>query len=802
MGSPKVTLGVHPSEEEGDDMPPRKRFKTSDLPLNATQRSAIDGLLHTFKKKGEYDVLRKKVWAQYLESEEKQRFNDSLNELAEAEIDRDSSFLSRERGKAATLMQGAVDRSNIYKDVELCLDRLISEHLDHILATTREIRIADIGQEAAAEEERLGNIPDEVYDKEAAVRREARDKKQRQDDARKRREEQKEQLRLEAKEAEAEVERLRKNNERMKADKKRKEEDRKRRAEEEENRRRQHEQQLKENTERYTPSNRSRDPSQRGHRFAERFDGAVDLTSQSPNTPQEKNPITNPATLIDDSTLERLALERLHSEAKESAAKSNTKPHIERSASLEPPLRKSQALKPRSSNISPSKAGFLSPARSESIKPKLSFSATNVNRDTPNGADLVPPQGLRSNSPASAHINGFSHRSESRHGGHRDGYQGSPFNPEHKSANNSSMIALRDREASHVSRDERDVSNHGQNLARESTRDREQSRGYGRDDRYDRQDRSRHHRHEYEESRSSGQKRSHSRGYHHRDREYHDRRHDRSPSPYKDSATRARADPERSRPEDERSVRNGHPSRDPGDIDRYMPSSSARARDGERENHKREDDKEHHIKKESGGHGKDDGQYPDRRDLKEDTREREERRADDHHQERRDGQRIEHERDERYHERRESKAHESERAPQEKSEEQPRDKRDEGHGKREREYHHRHSDRYRDRRDDRDYPRDREHGREERYHHGRRNDHDRDRERDLFRDRDRPKDARDDGRERDRDRERERRDDGHGRERDRDRDRRKENVDIDRYVPSGPRSDSNSKRSREGERVR
>ncbi|KAL9577663.1 MAG: hypothetical protein Q9212_006220 [Teloschistes hypoglaucus] len=839
MGSPKVTLGVQPREEEEEDLPPRKRFKTSDLPLNATQRSAIDSLLHTFKKKGEYDVLRKKVWAQYLESEEKQRFNDSINELAEAEIDRDSSFLSRERGKAATLMQGAVDRSNIYKDVELCLDRLISEHVDHILAATREIRMADIGEEAAAEEERLGNIPDEFYDKEAAVRREARDKKQRQDDARKRREEEIEQLRLEAKEAEAELQRLRRNDELIKASKKRKEEDRKRRAEEDENRRKQHEQQLKDNAERYTSSNRSRDPSQRGHRFAERHDGAADLTSQSPNTPKENKAITNSATLIDDSTLERLALERLHSEAKESAAKSNTKPHIERSASLEPPLRKSQTLKPRSSNMSPSKAGFLSPARSESIKPKLSFSATNVSRDTPNGADLVPPQGPRSNSPASAHINGFSHRSESRHGGHRDGYQGSPLNPEHKSTNNSSMISLRDREASHVSRDERDVSSHGHSFARESTRDREQSRGYGRDDRYDSQDRSRHHRHEYEESRSSGQKRSHSRGYHHRDRDYHDRRHDRSRSPYKGSDTRARADPERSRPEDERSVRNGHPARDPADIDRYMPSSSARARDGEREKHARQDDKEHHIKKESGGHGRNDGHYHDGRDIKGDIREREEGRGNDHHQERpgdwRDDQKREPGRDERYHERRESRTNESERA-QERSEEQPRDKRDEryherresrakesgrphehgeeqsqdkrndDHGKREQEYHHRHSDRYRDRRDDnRDYgrerEREREHGREDRYHHARRNDHDRDRERgDLFRDRN--KDARDDGRERERERDRERRDDGHGRERERDRDRerRKENVDIDRYVPSGPRSDS--KRPRESERVR
>lgn len=50
------------------DYLPRKRFKTSELPLNATQKSTIDGLLHTIKKKGEYDSLRKNVWSQFEES--------------------------------------------------------------------------------------------------------------------------------------------------------------------------------------------------------------------------------------------------------------------------------------------------------------------------------------------------------------------------------------------------------------------------------------------------------------------------------------------------------------------------------------------------------------------------------------------------------------------------------------------------------------------------------------------------------------------------------------------------------------
>ena len=45
-----------------------KRFKFSELPLTSNQKSAIDGLVHTIKKKGIYDKLRSQVWAQYLES--------------------------------------------------------------------------------------------------------------------------------------------------------------------------------------------------------------------------------------------------------------------------------------------------------------------------------------------------------------------------------------------------------------------------------------------------------------------------------------------------------------------------------------------------------------------------------------------------------------------------------------------------------------------------------------------------------------------------------------------------------------
>ena len=43
----------------------RKKIKLSDLPITPAQRSVIDGLVHTFKKKGEFDTLRKSVYAEF-----------------------------------------------------------------------------------------------------------------------------------------------------------------------------------------------------------------------------------------------------------------------------------------------------------------------------------------------------------------------------------------------------------------------------------------------------------------------------------------------------------------------------------------------------------------------------------------------------------------------------------------------------------------------------------------------------------------------------------------------------------------
>jgi hypothetical protein len=46
----------------------RKKIKVSDLPINPAQRNAIDGLLHSYKKKGEFDKLRKEIYNQFAQS--------------------------------------------------------------------------------------------------------------------------------------------------------------------------------------------------------------------------------------------------------------------------------------------------------------------------------------------------------------------------------------------------------------------------------------------------------------------------------------------------------------------------------------------------------------------------------------------------------------------------------------------------------------------------------------------------------------------------------------------------------------
>ena len=43
----------------------RKKFKTDELPLTPVQQTAIQSLLHAFKKKGSFDAVRKDIWKEF-----------------------------------------------------------------------------------------------------------------------------------------------------------------------------------------------------------------------------------------------------------------------------------------------------------------------------------------------------------------------------------------------------------------------------------------------------------------------------------------------------------------------------------------------------------------------------------------------------------------------------------------------------------------------------------------------------------------------------------------------------------------
>ena len=61
------TVGSVPPEGESQSLFVRKKMKLLDLPITSTQRSTIDSMLHTLKKKGEFDDIRKKLLKQFEE---------------------------------------------------------------------------------------------------------------------------------------------------------------------------------------------------------------------------------------------------------------------------------------------------------------------------------------------------------------------------------------------------------------------------------------------------------------------------------------------------------------------------------------------------------------------------------------------------------------------------------------------------------------------------------------------------------------------------------------------------------------
>lgn len=528
-----------------------------------------------------------------------------MNELAESEIEREPSLLSRDRGKAATLIQGAVERSTVYKHPEASFDALLAEHLHHVEAAAREIRKAEIGEEAATEEERLGSKTDEEYAAQSTIRREAREKIRKYEEAKKRREEEKERLIAEEKAKKAELDKLRKANERRKEHEAReakrkadreaqraiqKQEEEKREAE----RRERHEQRKQEELERYRTENPPRIQSRQRSASAAR--------SETPRKTHAKSPTPGIVPEVDEKALEEAALELLIKEGRELAAKSipqradlesldlpQPRKPTSKSSTITPIQRNSPVPKPKIETVPETSTRIC--GRSMSREPYTTRPRSRSRDRHPSRRhDIEPPQyPPKSSSPIQTRISELHKRARSR--------TRSPHLPsrQQRSRSRSAPRRDRDRRDSYTSsrphyRDERrDDRKNNHRTDRSRTRDRDRSRDRRTSTRHPRsRSRSRTKRREYEGRRvenakdidryvPSGGRRDERKDERRDDRREEGRRDDR-----RDGGDR-RDEGRRDRDRDDRRER----EKKYVEIDRYVPGGGG-AGDEKRERRERE----------------------------------------------------------------------------------------------------------------------------------------------------------------------------------------------------------------------
>lgn len=586
--------GVKQETDDGEFV--RKKLKLSDLPIAGTQRSAIDALLLTFKKSGEFDKLRKAVFAQFEQSviyinleyvstlltgfqEAKSRMTQSLEELTETEIDRQANYLlSKERRQAAALLEGAAERSDIYRTAENDIDKLVQELLTQAEDAMRDIRRKEIGEEAAVIEAERGSRTEEDYVREFEERRQARiqaaeeesekikqkereEKQKAEEERRKRKEEEearekeleKEQEEREAKrkaereerEAKRQAEREEKERERERGYEREREERRERRKREEERIREESRERNARTRDRSRHRDRARDRSRR--RSTDR--GVVD--ARLPTT---------------DKDLEAIALEELLREGQR-LARSQARPELEKDDTLEPPPRK--ILPPKSIVPRDPVAARLAKLDRPSIKSetKSSVPATPSKRDEGSRA----PSAIPSVEKARDTELSDRRRSRSRSRDRRESRRYSPLPDDRRSSRYDD-----ERRSSHYPDDDRRHSSRFEE-DRDAYRDRHRSSRYD-DDRESRRDRSRD---SYRGGMDSyrGSRRDPSRD---RSRS-RDRRRERSrsrdrPRERSRSRSRSRRRGARDRSYSPRPSRRAARSRTPvAEIDRYVPSTSRRS---------------------------------------------------------------------------------------------------------------------------------------------------------------------------------------------------------------------------------
>ncbi|CAN9203139.1 unnamed protein product [Alternaria alternata] len=346
----------------------RKKLRPSELPLSQAKRSAIDSLVHMFRKKGAYDDIRRDLMKQYVSGPAKDELQAALKELVDRETDRNPSLLSKDPRMATTLIEGAGERSDIYGNimntVNTLLDKLIDEHG---VPKMREYRIQEIGAEAAADEEQRGSKSEEESWRQSAREREEKAKRE----ERKRREKEEDEARERGRQAEKER-RRKEREERDKEDEERRRKDREGLTKKEkksacaskrsERNTRRVEKPVSRRSAKKTPSESvaykrslteievgaivvavavARTPERdRDRRGRDRSRRRSRTRSRSP----ERRSSIKPENIKDIKVDDDLVLQLLLQES-EQMKKSRQRPVLERSESLEPPMRKAQPPK-------------------------------------------------------------------------------------------------------------------------------------------------------------------------------------------------------------------------------------------------------------------------------------------------------------------------------------------------------------------------------------------------------------------------------------------------------------------------
>ena len=104
--------------------------RMSDGKEKAAAEAAEKHAMTEFKRSGTFDKIRKDTLRSWESSDEGVAFLAKLKGIVTSEIERDPSLLARDRGKAATLIGGSVERSQLYPDARTAAAKKIFQSED------------------------------------------------------------------------------------------------------------------------------------------------------------------------------------------------------------------------------------------------------------------------------------------------------------------------------------------------------------------------------------------------------------------------------------------------------------------------------------------------------------------------------------------------------------------------------------------------------------------------------------------------------------------------------------------------